>query len=103
MLDAGDYQRLLIEIASYGYVIAADGSPTGSASGAQSKVQDMRDSLDWAFAGKAKKYGNIDLTKGRWFRIELAVRPTLTLHFYVCSDYSGSQLWWFGGDVDCIS
>jgi dienelactone hydrolase len=23
----------------------------------------MRDSLDWDFAGKAKKYGNIDLTK----------------------------------------
>jgi hypothetical protein len=64
MLDAGQYERLLVEIASYGYVIAADGSPTGSNSTSQqSKVQDMRDSLDWAFAGKAKKYGKIDLTK----------------------------------------
>lgn len=65
MLNAGEYERLLVEIASYGYVIAADGTPTGSgfSSGQQSKVQDMRDSLDWAFAGKAKKYGNIDLTK----------------------------------------
>jgi hypothetical protein len=61
-LNAGDYQNLLVEIASYGYVIAADGTPTGGSS-QQSKVQDMRDSLDWAFAGKAKKYGNIDLTK----------------------------------------
>lgn len=64
MLNAGEYERLLVEIASYGYVIAADGSPTGSGNtGQQSKVQDMRDSLDWAFAGKAAKYGNIDLTK----------------------------------------
>lgn len=62
MLNAGEYERLLVEIASYGYVIAADGNPSGS-SGSQSKVQDMRDSIDWAFAGKAKKYGNIDLEK----------------------------------------
>jgi len=62
MLNAGEYERLLVEIASYGYVIAADGSPTGGGNG-QSKVQDMRDSVDWAFAGKAKKYGDVDLTK----------------------------------------
>jgi hypothetical protein len=64
-LNAGIYERLLVEIASYGYVIAADGTPTGSGfqTGQQSKVKDMRDSLDWAFAGKANKYGNIDLTK----------------------------------------
>jgi hypothetical protein len=61
-LNAGEYERLLVEIASYGYVISADGSPTGGSNG-QSKVQEMRDSLDWAFAGKARKYGNIDLTK----------------------------------------
>ncbi|KAH7402535.1 hypothetical protein BKA66DRAFT_555461 [Pyrenochaeta sp. MPI-SDFR-AT-0127] len=64
MLNAGAYERLLVEIASYGYVIAADGNPTSSGSTSQqSKVQDMRDSLDWAFSGKANKYGNIDLTK----------------------------------------
>lgn len=63
-LNSGTYQNLLVEIASYGYVIAADGTPNGnSGTSQQSKVQDMRDSLDWAFAGKAKKYGNIDLTK----------------------------------------
>lgn len=45
-------------------MIAADGTPTGSSgTQTQSKVQDMRDSLDWATAGKAAKYGNIDLTK----------------------------------------
>jgi hypothetical protein len=60
---AGEYERMLVEIASYGYVIAADGTPTGAGTSGQSKVQDMRDSLDWAFAGKAKKYGNVDLTK----------------------------------------
>jgi dienelactone hydrolase len=61
MLNAGQYENFLVEIASYGYVIAADGSPTGSGSpNQQSKVQDMRDSLDWAMAGKANKYGNVD-------------------------------------------
>ena len=60
-LNAGTYQNLLVEIASYGYVIAADGTPTGAGSNnQQSKVQDMRDSLDWAMAGKAAKYGNVD-------------------------------------------
>lgn len=62
-LNAGEYERMLVEIASYGYVIAADGTPNGAGMSGQSKVQDMRDSLDWAFAGKANKYGNIDLTK----------------------------------------
>jgi hypothetical protein len=62
-LNAGEYERMLVEIASYGYVIAADGTPTGAGTSGQSKVQDMRNSLDWAFAGKAAKYGNIDLTK----------------------------------------
>lgn len=61
-LNAAQYENFLVEIASYGYVIAADGTPTGSTgTSQQSKVQDMRDSLDWAMAGKAKKYGNVDL------------------------------------------
>jgi hypothetical protein len=60
-LGAGQYENFLVEIASYGYVIAADGTPSGSTNPQQqSKVQDMRDSLDWAVAGKAKKYGNVD-------------------------------------------
>jgi hypothetical protein len=60
--QAYTYENFLVEIASYGYVIAADGYPSGGGS-AQTKVQDMRDSLDWAMAGKAKKYGNVDTTK----------------------------------------
>lgn len=63
MLDGAQYQNFLIEIASYGYVISADGVPGGYGGFQQSKVQDMRDSLDWAFRGGANKYGNIDLTK----------------------------------------
>jgi hypothetical protein len=63
VLSAGEYEHLLVEIASCGYIIAANGSPTAGGSAAQqSKVQDMRDSLSWAFAGKAAKYGTIDLT-----------------------------------------
>lgn len=61
-LNAGQYENFLVEIASYGYLIAADGTPNGG-SAAQSKVQEMRDSVDWAFKGGAKKYGNIDLAK----------------------------------------
>lgn len=62
MTDGSTYKNLLVEIASHGYVIAADGPPGGSGGG-QSKVSDMRDSLDWAFDGGAATYGDIDLEK----------------------------------------
>jgi len=58
--------NFLIELASHGYVIAADGltsNPGGTSAGAQTKVQDMRDSVDWAMKGGAAKYGDVDLTK----------------------------------------
>jgi dienelactone hydrolase len=58
--DGAGYKNLLVELASYGYVIAADGPPGGSG-GAQSKVSDMRASIDWAVKGGAAKYGKIDL------------------------------------------
>lgn len=61
-LNATQYENFLVEIASYGYVIAADGTPNGSTT-EQTKVQDMRDSLDWVMAGKASKYGNVDSKK----------------------------------------
>ena len=61
-LDAGQYERFLVEVASWGYVVAADGAPSGGGGTAQqSKVQDMRDSIEWAFKGGAKKYGNVDV------------------------------------------
>jgi hypothetical protein len=80
------YDNLLTQIASHGYFIVADGpraggtgqlnalqGGSGGSLGAlgqllngppsQSKVSDMRNSIDWAFAGKAAQYGDIDLTK----------------------------------------
>jgi hypothetical protein len=60
--DGSQYRNFLTEIASWGYVIAADGAPVANAAG-QSKVQDSRDSIVWAMSGKAAKYGNIDTTK----------------------------------------
>jgi hypothetical protein len=60
--DGSLYRNFLTEIASWGYVIAADGAPSGGAGG-QSKIQDSRDSIVWATSGKAAKYGNVDTTK----------------------------------------
>lgn len=60
------YRDFLTEIASHGYIIAADGGLTGGTvgfGGAQSKVSDSRDSIDWAMKGGAAKYGRIDTTK----------------------------------------
>jgi hypothetical protein len=53
------YQPFLREIASHGYVIAANGPMTGS----QSHIKDTRNSIAWAKAGSASKYGKIDTTK----------------------------------------
>lgn len=76
--DGTGFANFLTEIASYGYIVIADGAPGaagqkasggvisslgGGSSGVQSKVSDMRDSIDWALAGKAAKYGDIDTTK----------------------------------------
>jgi hypothetical protein len=61
--DGSYYRNFLTEIASWGYVIAADGAPSAAGAGGQSKVQDSRDSIVWATSGKAAKYGNIDTTK----------------------------------------
>jgi dienelactone hydrolase len=83
--DGTGFANFLTQIASHGYIVIADGAPGsagkaaassanggasgligalgGGAGGGQSKVSDMRDSIDWALAGKAAKYGNIDTTK----------------------------------------
>jgi hypothetical protein len=60
-----DFQNFLVEVASHGYIIAADGTMNGGSGfgGTQSTVQILRDSLDWAFKGGAAKYGNVDLNK----------------------------------------
>jgi dienelactone hydrolase len=81
--DGTGFANFLTEIASHGYIVIADGAPGsagqaaaakggsgnlisslgGGSGGGQSKVSDMRDSIDWALAGKAAKYGSIDTTK----------------------------------------
>lgn len=76
-MDGTGFANFLLEIASHGYIVISDGAPGGdtSSSGggnpfaglggtsAQSKVSDMRDSVDWALAGKAAKYGEINPEK----------------------------------------
>ncbi|MBE3043128.1 hypothetical protein IMZ48_11265 [Candidatus Bathyarchaeota archaeon] len=59
--DGAQYDNLLVEIASHGYVIAADGPPGGA--GGQSQVSDMRDSVDWAVGGGASAYGEVDVER----------------------------------------
>jgi hypothetical protein len=53
------YDGFLKEIASHGYVIAAN----GPMSGGQSHNKDTRASIAWAKAGSASGYGNVDVTK----------------------------------------
>ncbi|KAI3336972.1 hypothetical protein HD806DRAFT_517962 [Xylariaceae sp. AK1471] len=60
--DGSAYKNFLVELASYGYVIAADGAP-GASGGSQSKTTDMRASIDWAAKGGATKYGNVDVSR----------------------------------------
>jgi hypothetical protein len=73
------FPDFLTEIASYGYLIVANGPPgnsSGSSLGSNplagllsaagsgmSKVQYITDSVDWVTKGGAAKYGNIDTTK----------------------------------------
>ena len=56
-----EYENFLLEIASHGYFISADGVPGGL--GGQSKMSDMAASLDFALNGGADKYGSIDKDK----------------------------------------
>jgi hypothetical protein len=55
------FGNFLTNLASYGYLVVANGSPQGL--GRQSKVSDVRESIDWAIKGGAAKYGNIDTSK----------------------------------------
>jgi dienelactone hydrolase len=81
-MDGAGYRNLLLEIASHGYVIAADGNPAPphppgtpaqtsgvglgsmSSGGRQSTWQDMKNSIDWALAGGAGgKFGALDIDR----------------------------------------
>jgi hypothetical protein len=56
-----EYANFLLEIASHGYFISADGVPGGLPG--QSKMSDMANSIDFALNGGADKYGSIDKDK----------------------------------------
>jgi hypothetical protein len=68
------FEDFLTEIASYGYLILANGKPAKGSqaafsnlasllSGKQTKVSELTDSIDWATKGNGKKYGDIDVSK----------------------------------------
>jgi dienelactone hydrolase len=74
------YSPFLTELASYGYLVIANGPPRNGpmtvvnnkinltdliimTSSGQTKVQDLTDSIDWVMKGSGSKYGNIDTTK----------------------------------------
>ncbi|KAF2397178.1 hypothetical protein EJ06DRAFT_461085, partial [Trichodelitschia bisporula] len=68
------YAPFLIELASHGYVILANGPPTGSPPTTmadmgklmqtpQTKVSDLLDSIDWVVKGGGKKFGSLDLER----------------------------------------
>jgi hypothetical protein len=59
--DPTSFRNFLTEVASYGYVIAADGRAGGVPGQSQMMVTDMRAAVDWASAGKASKYGNVNI------------------------------------------
>ncbi|SPO01990.1 uncharacterized protein DNG_04663 [Cephalotrichum gorgonifer] len=64
--DGSLYQNFLLEIASHGYVIAADGPPGGLGDvmdGVFSRVSDMKASLDWVISGGASSYGDVDVER----------------------------------------
>jgi hypothetical protein len=72
--NGAGYQNFLLEIASHGYIIAADGQPKaggrlnsfGAAfnpADGQSKWSDMVASVDWALGVGATKFGDIDPEK----------------------------------------
>lgn len=73
--NGAGYKNFLTEIASHGYIIAADGAPAAGSggssalglssggSGGQSKPSDMTDSIKWATSGKAAKHGEVDTDK----------------------------------------
>ncbi|KAK0717650.1 hypothetical protein B0T26DRAFT_740940 [Lasiosphaeria miniovina] len=59
--DPSTHASFLVEIASHGYVIAADGVAGGKTGASQSMVKDMKASLDWFAQGSgAAKYGNVN-------------------------------------------
>jgi len=68
------FADFLTEIASYGYLILANGNAPKASKGGlsslasmlggkQTKISDLTASIDWATKGSGKKYGDIDVSK----------------------------------------
>jgi dipeptidyl aminopeptidase/acylaminoacyl peptidase len=58
------FQNLLREVASYGFIVLANGPATGGFGLGQTKMTSMTESLDWVMAGANKgKYGDVDSSK----------------------------------------
>jgi len=64
------FEDFLTEIASYGYLIVATGGASKGLSGLasmlnmkQTKISDLKASIDWVTKGSGKKYGDIDVSK----------------------------------------
>jgi len=57
--DAAGSRFFLTDLASHGYVIAANGPGISG----QEMVTDMRDAVDWAHGGGAAKYGTVDIER----------------------------------------
>jgi hypothetical protein len=68
------YSPFLTEIASHGYLVLANGPPTGLPpkdmsdlakllTTPQTKISDLYNSIDWVMKGQGAKFGNIDTSK----------------------------------------
>jgi dienelactone hydrolase len=58
--DGAQFGNFLMEVASHGYLVLANGAPK---SRKYSSIKQMTDGVDWVLAGKASKYGDIDSSK----------------------------------------
>ncbi len=58
--DPSTHRNLLIEVASHGYVVIADGIAGGRTGASQSMVSDMKAAITWAVGGGASKYGTVN-------------------------------------------
>lgn len=60
--DPAPFRNFLLEVASHGYVIAADGRAGGVGGQSQMMVADMKAAVTWGTSGGASKYGNVNVS-----------------------------------------
>jgi hypothetical protein len=70
--DGASFSNYLTEIASHGYLVVANGAPSGPWGGGKrglggfnehSRASQLTQSIDWAEKGSAAKYGEVDMQK----------------------------------------